>query len=275
MQVVQNPRTSRQTRTFAYLSLGVVVALLVAVSTVLAVARESNATTGWHAALATPSGVPNGNSVMSPLPALPSGAIVAGGASDPVTWSERQTPHATLRPIAGGADVQAAAGYHEHFPIPIYGNGNPIRVDADTAIVAGPMTNWIGLGCETADASLHYAFLLRSPDTWEIIEAHSGTVVADGYSDAIKPSGQGNHVSILCGMATGSHPQLMFAINGVTVANVAASDTTSSLWNSFVELCSCGGADTGRFTGIAEYKVAQSDVPAVVPRPNSGPVQTL
>src|SRR5450755_688152 len=156
----------------------------------------------------------------------------------------------TLTPVSGGVDMAiGGAGHTEYAGEPVLAQFPSIQESASVAIIAGPSTNGIGLGCRSLDQNSQLAFFVQSSGQWQIIEfsARSNAVVDSGASPAIHPVGS-NALTIACrnDLARPGTTQLSTEVNGTPVANDLLR-VDSAEWVPTLQLCSCDGPDTGQF----------------------------
>jgi hypothetical protein len=193
---------------------------------------------------------------LAPVPIV-LGALEQGGTASPMTWGPRTQPvDTTVSPVAGGADVAIASPEHAEFVgAPVDHPYPAIQETASVAVVAGPTTNGIGLGCGSPDQSDDLAFFIHSTGQWDIVAwtTRANVVVDAGSSAAIHPTGA-NALTIACrnDLARPGTTQLSFEINGTPVANDLVK-VSSAAWYPTVQLCSCHGPDTGRFLDVGYY----------------------
>ncbi len=185
------------------------------------------------------------------------GALEQGGSASPMTWEPRsQAIDTTVSPVPDGVDVAIATPEHVEFVgAPVDHPYPAIQETASVAVVAGPTTNGIGLGCSSPDQSDDLAFFIHSTGQWDIVEwsARANVVVDAGSTAAIHPSGP-NALTIACrnDLARPGTTQLALEVNGTPVANELV-HVTSAAWYPTVQLCSCHGPDTGRFLDVGYY----------------------
>ena len=145
------------------------------------------------------------------------------------------------------------AGYDEWAPAPVADGYVKTRVDGDVKLVSGQGLDGVGLGCENADGSLQFLFLLRPGQQWSLETTLPAAgvgiqVLASGTNASILPPLHGNLVSAVCATQAGS-TDLMLAVNGTPVANFSVDDVQPGVgWVPLIIQCSCGGVDTGQFT---------------------------
>ncbi|HEY7917644.1 MAG TPA: DUF4190 domain-containing protein [Acidimicrobiales bacterium] len=181
----------------------------------------------------------------------------AGGSAGPMAWGPRTQPYdTTVTPVSGGVDVVIASPEHvEWVGAPVQNEYPSIQLSADVAIVVGNSSNGIGLGCATPAQDDQLAFFVHGSGLWEIMamSARSTVVVDSGRSPAIHPDGS-NSLTIACrdDLTRRGATQVSFDVNGTSVANDIV-DLASSAWLPTIQLCSCGGADTGRFLDVSYY----------------------
>jgi hypothetical protein len=128
-------------------------------------------------------------------------------------------------------------------------------VAGDVRFVSGAHNNGIGLGCQSDDGTIVYAFFIHADQTWAIEKQGSAVLypstLASGVSAAIRPVTTANHLALTCSSSTPSAVVLMFAINGTPVADLTAPSEAKG-WSPTANLCSCSGADTAQFTSVAQ-----------------------
>jgi hypothetical protein len=188
-----------------------------------------------------------------PLSALPTGQVIAGvGSSQPIslvtqadngTYSASESGNnaqVTIDQFGVIQNVEARTGYAD------------VRLDADVAFTGPDNDNNVGLGCADQQQSTIYQFTIRSDKTWTIQNAAGllPTVIAHGTSTLIKPVQSANHLSVVCAISSGQ-THLMFAINGVTVADQIVS-SSSSTWFPMLVLCACNGPDSASYANLSE-----------------------
>jgi uncharacterized membrane protein len=186
------------------------------------------------------------------------GNAVEGGQALPVPWeSESEPDNATLTTVPGGVDMSiAAAKRAEYAGVPLSQPPGPsMQLSANVAITKGSGTNGIGLGCIDGSRTESLAFFVHDTGMWQILlfSDNPTALVDSGFSSAIHASGA-NTVAIACS-AQPSNPdasQIAFEINGKPVASDII-DVGGTLWAPTVQLCSCDGADTGRYLDTAYY----------------------
>jgi hypothetical protein len=203
---------------------------------------------------------------LTPTP-IALGTPEEGGAAAPMPWVPKSgmvyNAVTTLTPVPGGVDMAiGGAGHVEYAGAPVVQQFPSIQESASVAIIAGPSSNGIGLGCGSLDQSTQLAFFVRGSGQWQIIEfsTRSNAVVDSGTSPAIHPAGS-NAVTIACrdDLARPGTTQLSTEVNGTPVANdVLRID--SAAWLPSIQLCSCDGPDTGQFLNVAYY--SSPDAPA-------------
>jgi hypothetical protein len=129
------------------------------------------------------------------------------------------------------------------------------RVGGDVRFVTGANNNGIGIGCRSDDGTVIYAFFIHADQTWTIEKQGTSmpypATLASGVSTAILAVATVNHLAVTCSSSTPSAAVLGFAINGTPVADLTAPSAASG-WSPTVNLCSCGGADTARFTAVSQ-----------------------
>jgi hypothetical protein len=193
---------------------------------------------------------------LAPIP-IALGTAQQGGAAGPMTWGPATLAYDTsVDPVPGGVDVSIPSPEHAVFvAAPVRRPFPSIQESASVAITAGPTTNGVGLGCMSEDQSDQLAFFVRSSGVWQIVEwsAHGDGVVDTGVSPAVHSAGT-NDVTVACrdDLARAGTTELSFEINGTPVADDLLA-LSSPEWLPTVQLCSCGGADTGQFLGVAYY----------------------
>ncbi len=197
---------------------------------------------------------------LAPTP-ITVGTARAGGSAPPIDWQPTSNSVTSAAPVAGGVDVTIDTPRHADFlATPVDQPFPSIQESASVAIVDGPATNGVGLGCMSEDQADQLGFFVQSSGYWQIME-WSGRVdamVDSGPSAAIHPSGT-NTVTIACQDDLGrpGTTEVSLAVNGTPVATdivrVAAPD-----WWPTLQLCSCMGADTGRYLDVAYYSSPDS-----------------
>jgi hypothetical protein len=201
-----------------------------------------------------------------PLTAITLGDPQQGGPAAPMAWEPKsQVFDTTVTPVDGGVEVAIASpGHAEYVGAPVEASFPAIEESASVAIISGPSTNGIGLGCMSASTSDQLAFFIRGSGEWQIMEWTSNTSrqLDYGFSDAIRPTGT-NTVTIAC-RNDSEQPmktQLSFEVNGTPVANDLV-PVTSAEWLPTVQLCSCNGPDVGRYLDMGYYSTPSSSSPA-------------
>jgi hypothetical protein len=203
---------------------------------------------------------------LTPTP-IALGTPQQGGSAAPMPWVPKSgmvyNAVTTLTPVPGGVDMAiGGTGHAEYAGAPVLQPFPSIQESASVAIVAGPSTNGIGLGCRSLDQSTQLAFFVRGSGQWQIIEfsARSNSVVDSGASPAIHPVGS-NAVTIACrdDLARSGTTQLTTEVNGTPVADDLLR-IDSAEWVPTIQLCSCDGPDTGQFLDVAYY--SSPDTPA-------------
>jgi len=201
-----------------------------------------------------------------PLVPIVLGEAQAGGSAAPMAWEPKsQLYDTTVTPVAGGVDVAIASPEHaEYVGAPVQAQFPAIEESASVAIVSGRSTNGIGLGCMSVTQGDQLAFFIHSTGLWQIMEwtSHTSRQLDYGFSDAVRPTGS-NTVTIACrrDLAQSTKTELSFEINGTPVADDLV-PVASTEWLPTVQLCSCNGADVGRYLQMGYYSTTDSSAPA-------------
>jgi hypothetical protein len=213
--------------------------------------------TSEPAATPTPSTEPatDGGIIARTPSTLPTGQEKFGPSSRAVPWTAvADNGSASVAVVPGGVTFTLdSAGVYNWLTAPVSTWYQNTRVSGDVRFVAGANNNGIGLGCQSDDGTVVYAFFIHADQTWAIEKqgsAHPSTL-ASGVSTAIQPVTTVNHLALTCSSSTPSAVVLMFAINGTPVADLTAPSEAKG-WSPTANLCSCSGADTGQFTSVAQ-----------------------
>jgi hypothetical protein len=194
------------------------------------------------------------------------GQPVEGGQAPAVPWQPgSQSVDTTLTPVPGGVDMTIATpdqGEWAGVPAPeLY---RSMQLSANAEIISGPQSNSIGLGCVTPSHADQFDFVVHNSGLWqvELLTTQGSSIVDSGISSAIRSDGS-NALTIACGNDPGSaeSTQLSFEINGTPVSSDVV-NFTSPEWVPAVQLCSCDGADTGRFTSASYYAPSSTPAPS-------------
>ncbi len=196
-----------------------------------------------------------------PLAPIALGQPQLGGSAPPMVWQPKsQLYDTTVTPVAGGVEVAIASAEHaEYVDDPVERPFPAIEESASVAIVSGPTSNGIGLGCSAASGD-QLAFFIHSTGAWQIMEftSHNTIELDYGVNDAIHPQGT-NTVTVACqnDVAQPTKTQLSFEVNGTPVANDLVA-VTSPEWLPTVQICSCNGPDVGRYLDMGYSSTAAS-----------------
>ena len=200
-----------------------------------------------------------------PLAPIALGTPQQGGSAAPMVWEPKsQVYDTTVTPVPGGVDVAIASPEHvEYVGAPVQAQFPAIEESASVAIIDGPSTNGIGLGCMSVSQGDQLAFFIHSTGEWQIMEwtSRAALELDSGFSDAIHPTGS-NTVTIACrnNVAQPGKTQLSLEVNAIPVANDLVR-VDSAEWLPTVQLCSCNGPDVGRYLDMGYYATSDPSSP--------------
>jgi hypothetical protein len=192
---------------------------------------------------------------------VPSGTPVATTANVPATVNEHSI---TVTHTAADITISApVSGGHWVAPMPIALPLPGLRVDSAATITAGP-ANGIGLACRNASGTA-YEFSVWSGGTFELTAATAtGTnLLIAGSSAAIhSPTNtRTNAISVVCANgAQAGTTHFMMAVNGATVIDTTA-PTYAGPFTPALLVCTCGGADSARFSNYGVQSVGSGASP--------------
>ncbi|MGO8873718.1 MAG: DUF4190 domain-containing protein, partial [Acidimicrobiales bacterium] len=187
------------------------------------------------------------------------GSLEEGGQMGQVPWTSGSQPvDTTLAAVPGGVEMSIARpDQAEWAGLPLaQPPDQSMQLSASVAIVAGPLSNGIGLGCITPSRSEQFAFLIHPSGLWEVLwysSSSAATIIDSGATPAIHGSGS-NSLTIACDEdpARPGRTEVAFEINGTPVTNDVV-NVESTVWDPTIQLCSCSGSDTGRYLNAAYY----------------------
>jgi hypothetical protein len=194
--------------------------------------------------------------VHEPVTAITLGTPMAGSPSSPMVWpTEPVQDGQSMTPVPGGVDLLAAAGLEEWRADPVSDWFPSTQTSASVQIVGGATQNAIGLGCQSPSGTDEVNFVVYSSGVWEIYEVVDGYryPVDSGDTSAINATAPNTLVAACQDyLASPGSTRIGFAINGVPVATDVIG-LSSPGWSPVIGLCSCSGADTGRFLNVVQY----------------------
>lgn len=193
---------------------------------------------------------------LAPVP-IALGYPEQGGQAAPVVWQARSQPYdTTLTPTPDGVDMRIASPQQSEWAVvPVKDSYQSIQLTASVGITGGTAGNAIGLGCITPSLADQVEFLIHHSGAWQIVATTDrAAAVVDGGTSAVIHDVGDYALTVACqgDLARPGQTLASFEVNGAPVASDIV-DVSSSQWMPSIQLCSCGGDDTGRFTDIGYF----------------------
>jgi hypothetical protein len=172
-------------------------------------------------------------------------------------WDAEQHDRFTVTPTDNGVDVAMTQTGWEQQVGPVGLSAQPVaRFDGTVRFLSGGAGNALGVGCAGSDG-IGFWFFLHDQHVWTFDDDGPSadgevTLLVRHRSSAIRPTSDGNRVSLVCRTAPGEPSQFLLAVNGAPVANLTVGAPATGPWRPFIAMCSPDSVDTGRFTDFVE-----------------------